>query len=48
MAESSRWVSNIKISIILKKEWFTNLNLKVSLKRDEYLIYMVQPPLQSF
>ena len=45
MAESRRWVSNIKISIPIKKEWFTYA--KVSFKQDEYHIYMAQLPLQS-
>ena len=40
MAESRLWVSNIKISILLKKGWFSNV--RVSLKRDEYHIYMAQ------
>ena len=44
MAESCQWVSNIKISILLKKGWFTYA--KVSLKRDEFHIYMAQLPLQ--
>ena len=34
MAESGRWVSNIKISILLKKGWFSNV--RVSLKWEEY------------
>ena len=33
MAESRRWVSNVKISIILKKGWFSYV--RVSLKREE-------------
>ena len=33
MVESSRWVSNIKISIILKKGWFSKV--RVSLKWEE-------------
>ena len=45
MAESRLWVSNIKISILLKKGWFSNV--RVSLKRDEYHIYMAQLSLQS-
>ena len=34
MAESGWWVSNNKISILLKKGWFSNV--KVSLKWEEY------------
>ena len=37
MAESRRWVSNIKLSILLKKGWF--FYVRVSLKRDECHIY---------
>ena len=33
MAESGRWLSNIKISILLKKGWFSNV--RVSLKWEE-------------
>ena len=33
MAESRRWVSNIKISILLKKGWFSYV--RVSLKLEE-------------
>ena len=46
MAESCLWVSNIKISILLKKGWFTYA--KVSLKRDEFHINVAQLPLQYF
>ena len=45
MEESCRWVLNIKISILLKKRWFTYM--KGSLKGDEYHIYMALLPLQS-
>ena len=45
MAESRWWVSNVTISILLKKGWFPYVI--VSLKRDEYHIYMAQLPLQS-
>ena len=45
MPESCWWVSNIKISILLKKGWFTYVN--VSLKLDKYDIYMAQCSLQS-
>ena len=40
MAESRRWVSNMKISILLKKGWFSYV--RVSLKQEEYHIYMAQ------
>ena len=33
MAESGQWVSNIKLSILLKKGWFSNV--RVSLKWEE-------------
>ena len=33
MAESGRWVSDIKISILLKKGWFSNV--RASLKWEE-------------
>ena len=46
MAESRRWVSNMKISILLKKGWFCYV--RVSLKQEEYYIYMTQLSLQSF
>ena len=45
MTESGRWVSNIKISILLEKGWFSNL--RVFLKWEEYYIYMAQLTLQS-
>ena len=45
MAESGRWVSNIKISILLKKGWFSYV--RVSLKQEEYHIYMAQLSLES-
>ena len=45
MTESGRWVSNIKISILLEKGWFSNL--RVFLKWEEYHIYMAQLTLQS-
>ena len=45
MAESCSWVSNIKISILLKRVWFPYV--KVSLKGNEYHIYMPQLSLQS-
>ena len=45
MAESRRWVSNMKISILLKKEWFSYV--RVSLKQEECHIYMAQLSLQS-
>ena len=44
MAESRQWVSNIKVSILLKG-WF--YYVRVSLKRDNYQIYMAQLSLQS-
>ena len=44
MAESGQWVSNIKISILLKKGWF--VNVRVSLKWEESHIYMAQLTLQ--
>ena len=40
MAESHRWVSNIKFSILLKKGWFSCG--RVFLRRDEFHIYMAQ------
>ena len=43
-SESRRWVSNIKISILLK-DWFSYV--RVSLKREEQHIYMAQLTLQS-
>ena len=46
MVGSRRWVSNIKISILLKKGWFSYA--RVSLKREEYYIHMAQLSLQSF
>ena len=45
MVESGRWVSNIKISILLKKDWFSNV--RVSLKSEEWHIYMAQLTLHS-
>ena len=45
MAESRRWVSNMKISILLKKGWFSYV--RVTLKQEEYHIYMAQLFLQS-
>ena len=45
MAQSCQWVSNIKMSMLLKKRWFTYV--EVSLKQDKYHIYMTQLPLQS-
>ena len=45
MAESGRWVLNIKISILLKKGWFSNV--RVSLKWEKEYIYMAQLILQS-
>ena len=45
MAESGRWVPNIKISILLKKGWFSNV--KVSLNWKEQHIYIAQLTLQS-
>ena len=44
MAESRLSVSNIKVSILLKG-WF--YYVRVSLKRDNYQIYMAQLSLQS-
>ena len=44
MAESRQWVSNIKVSILLKG-WF--YYVRVSLKWDNYQIYMAQLSLQS-
>ena len=40
MVESRRFVSNVIISIILKKGWFSYV--RVSLKQDEYHICMAQ------
>ena len=45
MVESRRWISHTKISILLKKEWFSYV--RVSLKQDKYHIYMAQLSLQS-
>ena len=45
MTEIRWWVSDIKISILLKKGWF--YYVRASLKRDEYQIYMAQLSLQS-
>ena len=45
MAESRRWVSNMKMSILLKKWWFSYV--RVSLKQEEYHIYLAQLTLQS-
>ena len=45
MAESGRWVPNIKISILLKKGLFSNV--KVSLNWKEQHIYIAQLTLQS-
>ena len=45
MAESRRSVSNIKISILLKKGWLSYV--RVSMKREEYHIYMAQLSLPS-
>ena len=45
MAESRWWVSDIKISILLKKGWYSYI--RVSLKREEYHIYMAQKQIQS-
>ena len=39
------WVPNVIISILLKKGWFSYV--RVSLKRDEFHIYMTQLSLQS-
>ena len=44
IAESRRWVSNIKISVLLKKGWFSDV--RVSLKREEWHIHMAQLSLQ--
>ena len=44
-AQSGGWVSNIKISILLKKGWFSYVI--VSLKQEEEYIYMAQLTLQS-
>ena len=45
MVESRQWVSNMKISILLNKGWFSYV--RVSLKQEEYHIYMAQLSLQS-
>ena len=45
MAESRWWVSNSKISILLKKGWFSYA--RVFLKREKYYIYMAQISFQS-
>ena len=45
MAESRRWLSNMKISVLLKKRWFSYV--RVSFKQEEYHIYMAQLSLQS-
>ena len=45
MAESHQCVSNIKISILLQKGWFSNVI--VSLKQDKYHTYKAQLSLQS-
>ena len=44
MAESSRWVLNVIISIVLKMGWFSDV--RVFLKQDEYHIYSTQLSLQ--
>ena len=45
MAGSDQWVSNIKISVLLKKGSFSYV--RVYLKQEEYHIYMTQFTLQS-
>ena len=45
MAESRRWVSNMKMSIPLKKGWF--YYGRVALKQEEYHIYLAQLTSQS-
>ena len=45
MMESWQWVSNVTISILLKKGWFSYV--KVSLKQEDYHIYMAPLSLQS-
>ena len=45
MAESGWWVSNIKISILLKKHWFSYV--RVPLKGEEKHIFVVHLTLQS-
>ena len=45
MTESYRLVSSVIISFLLKKEWFSYV--RVSLKQDEYHIYLPQLSLQS-
>ena len=45
MAESRRWVTNMKISILFKKQWSSYVI--VSLKQEEYHIYIAPLSLQS-
>ena len=44
MVESHWWVSNMKISILLKRLWSSYVS--VSMKQEEYYIYMAQLSLQ--
>ena len=45
MTERGWWVSNVIITILLRKRW--SFYVRVSLKRDEYHICMAQVSLQS-
>ena len=45
MTEDHRWVSNMEMSILLKKAWSSYV--RVSFKQEEYNIYLAQLALQS-